>query len=103
MAKTGEYKIPFDSNGNLLHYQYGVCQLVDNYQFGTTLVLRDMAVGRSAKYLIWEDTAGRQYPMFVSCLLNAIKAGAVIKEGRMTGSFTFRKRGQNYGIRWITN
>lgn len=64
---------------------------------GVHLTLDGMRSGRSAKYVIWRDVNGRQFPMFITDLLDLITRGEVHK-GTTTETMRVVKRGQNFGI-----
>ncbi len=71
----------------------------DNYEFESVLAIDKMQRGYSAKYLIWVDEEGHTYPMFIADLIDLLKRG-VVQEGVTTPHrWTFRKRGENYGVR----
>jgi hypothetical protein len=107
MAKKKDWKVPLDKNGNLLHYarppyrSYSGTtgtEWVEPFEFDATLMLDRMETGRSAKFVWWTDIQNsKQYPMFVSELMDIIrqgcKAGGVVK-----GRWKTVKRGQNFGI-----
>jgi len=59
-----------------------------------------MRSGRSAKYLIIEDEAGRSYPMFITDFLTAVQNFDIIN-GVMDAYWTGSKRGSNYGIKVV--
>lgn len=104
MAKTGAYAIPFDKDGNQLHYcdawevRKGA-QYLDNHEFDGTLRVTGMARGRSAAYFYAEIVeTGKRVTIFCKDLMDAIP---FIDRGLIRGRFTFQKRGQNYGIRCV--
>ena len=103
MAKTGDYKIPFDRSGNQLHYAWQNSrdiEWVDNFKFRDNLRISAMRSGRSAKYTIWRDNRGHTYTMFVSDLIEMMKK-CTAQNGSVVGSWTFVKRGQNYGLKYL--
>ena len=112
MAKPGNYEIPFDSKGNLLHYpenEYdypkngGDPRVIEptwkgNFVFEDTLRLLHTMRGRSAAYFYFESqTTGKKYPMFLKDFEEVMKV-KVINKGVVSGTWTFVKRGQNYGL-----
>lgn len=104
MSKPASYQIPFDSEGNQLHYpdtwgRYGVKEWRDNHEFEGTLRVVNMARGRSAAYFIAEVVeTGKRVTLFMKDLFDAIP---FIERGLIRGRFTFQKRGMNYGIRCV--
>jgi hypothetical protein len=110
--RPGAYKVPYSRHGNLLHYaraendsyRYLNESNVDwreNEPFVTELELDRSVSGRSAKYVIWHDPEGRQFPMFVVDLVEMIKDGATVSGGKILATWMARKRGQNYGVRYF--
>lgn len=105
MVKSiGDYKVPFDDKGNLLHYateRYGPSgdNWLDNQPFQAELEIDSMRSGRSAKYVIWKDRfSDRRFPMFLVDLLELIKL-ATVSQGRTPNlTWVVRKRGQNFGL-----
>ena len=110
MAKM--FKIPFHKNGNQLHYP-DVFQTynknkeivtidnsiwVDNYEFDDVLTYIEFDRGRSSAYFIWSSKSGKKFTMFLIDLHDAIKH---LVDGKLTGTFTFCKRGTNYGVKLL--
>lgn len=60
-----------------------------------------MEQGRSAKYLMLTDENGYRYSMFVKDLLTIVQGTVNIVEGKLSGTWTFAKRGTNYGIKFV--
>lgn len=106
MSKTGEYLIPFDKEGNQLHwanpYEEDLAAWRPNHEFNATLTFEGIHSGRSAKYLSLTDEKGHKYTMFVADLLDLIKRG-MVNHGRASERWTFIKRGQNYGVRMVSH
>ena len=121
-----ELFIPFDRNGNLLDYSYRglsteeeeICKrdgkvehfwgrddtlrevFVPNFEFEDTLIFEGFSRGRSSvKAHFKSQFTGKKYEMFISDLGDVIKANYFIT--KLSGRFTFVKRGQNYGIRLL--
>jgi hypothetical protein len=102
--KVGDYEIPFDSEGNQLHFadvrnRWG--PRVDwrqNDPFDDRLTFMSFSRGRSAAYMHFERANGKTVCMFLTDLADAIPhmAGGVIE-----GRFQFTKRGTNYGVRLL--
>lgn len=100
--------VPVDKDGNWLHYpSYEHSDWEDVKPFWAVLRVDGLRTGRSAKYLILEDTVtNKQYPMFVSDLVKGIQQGALDVdgnggEGYLTALWTASKRGANYGIKAV--
>lgn len=71
---------------------------VENFTFHDTLVFIDVVRrGKSIAYVM-ERTDGALVSMFLSDFTDII---AHLNCGRVTGSFTFTKKGQNYGCRLV--
>jgi hypothetical protein len=110
LTKPGEYKVPYDARGNLLHYacidkyfneDNSTTQLRDNAVFLASMEIQEgITRGRSAKYVHLKDVeSGALYPMFVVDLVDAISRGSV-RQGIFPATYwRVQKRGQNYGIR----
>lgn len=107
VRRPGQYRVPYDRAGNLMHYaseRYasespGQVDWRANEPFHADLQLLDeMGTGRSAKYLWWRDVAtGLRYPMFVVDLVDLVRHGA-IEYGQVLDDWAVRKRGTNYGL-----
>lgn len=118
MKKTGDYKIPWgynyqyeqiepqyypenwhewveDENGEGHSYVHEP-EMRDNTPFIDTLECIDYGRGRSAAYFRFKSLlTGIHYYMFLSDLMAIIP---LMQEGRISGTFKFAKKGQNYGI-----
>lgn len=99
LAKN-EYKIPFDHDGNQLHYpDYKRFEMRDNYVFEDTLEFRDYSRGRSAAYFNFaKESDGREVTVFLKDFCEIVK---YMINGKITGKFTFTKRGENYGCKLV--
>lgn len=101
MAK-GEYKIPFDGDGNQLHYPEKWCQgglhWHDNAPFATTLTYDGYSRGRSAAYFDFKDRHGKSVVVFLKDFETMVPH---MVNGGITGTFQFTKRGQNYGCQLV--
>ncbi|MEU4155226.1 hypothetical protein [Actinoplanes sp. NPDC026670] len=109
--KTSVTEVPYDERGNLLFYverdggysylegdPYRVAYTMrPNVTFDATLTIDSMRTGQSAKYLIWRDTDGHHYPMFITDL-TAMLPLVDVRRGVVSGTWIVRKKGQNYGI-----
>lgn len=100
---------PYDERGNLMHYarpadRGGYHQAAEwrpGEEFTATLVMDHSISGMSAKYFMWKDCfAVRWYPMFATDLVDLTQQGEITR-GVTTAVWTPRKRGQNFGIRFL--
>lgn len=107
--KDTDYLIPFDDDGNLMSYpakRYSrngiwVPTMKENYVFEATLTYAGFDNGiRSAHRVIWKDSEGHTYPMFISQLGPALETHGM-QGNTMTGRWTFMKQGENYSIRAV--
>lgn len=100
----GKYKIPFSENGSLMHFAdqtfYKAAEWRDNYTFEATLEYVGLRRGRSAACFVVKDRNGCKYSMFMKDMEGVILKGQ-ITEGEMFGTWTFTKRGSNYGIQYV--
>jgi hypothetical protein len=98
MAKPGNYPIPFDSEGNQLHYNesWRGGEMRPNFEFDDTLTYEGFSRGRSAAYVLFRRSNGKKVTMFLKELDELMPR---LCGGHVTGRFTFTKRGTNYGVR----
>lgn len=110
MGRNGNYPIPFDSEGNQQHYPEPSYERVPggdrtiridpemrpNFEFDDTLTYEGFSRGRSAAYVLFKRSDGKQVTMFLKELDELMPR---MCGGQVTGRFTFIKRGQNYGVR----
>ncbi len=68
---------------------------VDNYIFEDTLTYSGYARGRSAAYFKFARSDGHEIIMF---LVDLEKVIPFMVKGKVTGKFTFCKRGANFGL-----
>lgn len=102
MAKTGDYKVPFDQAGNQLHWadpngnwpRDVVWE--QNAPFEDVLTYKGYARGRSAAYLEFERQRGTTVGVFLS---DFDKIAPLMVRGRIEGTFIFAKKGQNFGCK----
>ena len=119
-----ELFVPFDKNGNLLDYSWNgitekekeICKrdgkvehfwgrdntlhevFVPNFEFEDTLIFKHFSRGRSSVKAHFESqNTGKKYEMFISDLEDVILNNS-LTNGRVSGKFTFVKKGQNYGV-----
>lgn len=122
-AKKWQYDIPFDRDGNQQDYpqewyvptgevkkaqyppfpEYPVTRAEGpiwkpNCEFDDTLTLVGYGRGRSSITFDFKRTDGTKVSMFVSDFYEAVFKMA---EGKITGRFTFIKKGQNYGCKMV--
>lgn len=99
--KTGDYQIPFQ-DGNQIDYEiyWGKpFEMVDNFVFEDTLTYTNYGKGRSAiTFYFTRESNGKEVTMFASNLSEVIPR---FVNGKLTGQFTFCKKGQNYGCRML--
>lgn len=103
-AKSKVTEAPYTDSGSLMHYvetRYGQQpNWLPNDPFTATLWLVETRRGRSAAYFIWRAGDGREYPMFISDMLQLVKSGVTIRPGGAVSTrWVVTKRGSNYGIR----
>jgi len=73
---------------------------VQNHMWSDTMVLDGLERGRSAAhFIIYSEVSGKRYYMFMKDMVDMIK-NHTIENGRISGCFTYAKRGQNYGIKY---
>jgi hypothetical protein len=98
-------KIPFDKGGNLLNYYpgYGEVVWVDNFENHFNFQLEGYGRGRSSVTFDFKckDT-GAAYSMFVSDMVDMLLK-IKLDHGAVSGWFTFCKKGQNYGLVFISD
>ena len=94
-------QVPFDTEGNQMHHPYGFGELKeyrDNYEFFTTLTFSYFCRGCSAAYAKFRSASGMGCTMFLKEFEEVIP---YLKNGSITGTFTFCKHGQNFGVKLI--
>lgn len=105
MAKRGDYQIPFSRhNGEMLHYDARphdgdkYVRWEDNHVFTTTLTFTRWQRGRSAAHaLMTRDDNGQEVVVFLTDFTDMLQH---MVRGRVASrSFTYTKRGANYGVR----
>jgi len=109
-----DQSVPFTEEGTLLTYVYAPgtegtpagasyprkpATWKENFTFKAALKLEDIVRGRSAARFLWSDKDGHKYEMFMTDMAGLVKSGAVIESGRCEATWTFTKKGQNYGIK----
>lgn len=100
------YQIPFclDKHGCEIMqsypetYSFGF-KWKDNYVFQANLDIVEFGRGRSSAVFYLEDkVSGSRYSMFMSDMLDVLK-NCNIQQGKVSGSWTFCKKGSNYGLK----
>jgi hypothetical protein len=101
-------KVPFDDRGNLLTYPQSFYRgnervypvWLDNLEFETKMTVTSFTRGRSSAIFILKNGQGREHPMFLKDLYEMLLSTTIIN-GEIYGTWTFCKRGQNYGLQWV--
>lgn len=70
-----------------------------NEEIELTLYYGGYTRGRSAVTFYWVDANGHEYPMFIKDFEDMMLRVDTIKPAK--GIFTYVKRGQNYGIKFV--
>ncbi len=72
---------------------------VANHMWSDTINVVGMERGQSAAhFVVKSEVSGKTYYMFMKDLLNMILK-TTIENGRVSGCFTYIKRGKNYGLK----
>lgn len=112
--KKGDYRIPYNpetgdiydyaqfKEGDALPpYYQDKYAWMDNHEFEDTMQFTSYYRGRSAAGLCLKSLAtGVCYSMFMTDF-NDVLASCNILKGVVSGTWTFCKRGQNYGIKMV--
>ena len=99
------WKIPMKDDGTVSYWDMGETSLerhgyhyVDNFEWSDTLEYECFGRGTSAAHLYFKSTiTGKSYQMFLKDFEDIVK---LLVDGKVTGKWTFCKRGQNYGIKY---
>lgn len=107
-VKIGDYDIPFDRNGNQMHYAEvlwpDVANRRDGISFKPNAVFTDVLTfvgferGRSAAYAKFTRSNQREVVVFLRDLEDMLP---LMRDGKVGGEFAFCKRGQNYGCKAV--
>lgn len=115
VKKVGKYEIPFDKDGNQMHYPEltwdGTCdgngKLISthpetrpNHPFTDTLTFSGSERGRSAAYFKFARENGKTVCFFMKEMEEIIP---LLVHGKITGTFQHVKRGQNFGTALVTS
>ena len=106
MAITSEVRqAPFKKDGGLWNFppiQKDNLVWEDIEEWDAELKMVGYNRGRSAAFFLWVDIEDNtSYPMFLTDMSEAIQK-SVIAHGTIDGRWTVVKRGQNYGIKLIS-
>lgn len=96
MAKK-PYQIPFDTAGNQQSYLSSGAIMKDNFVFEETMTYRGYDRGRSSATLLFMDSKGKHYSMFLSDF-DALMRKKGLTGDTVKGRWTFVKKGMNYGL-----
>lgn len=106
MGDINNIKVPFDVDGNVLHSdntRWGSPphEWRDNYIFSDTLQFMKFHNMKTSVHAEFKSLCdNREYVMFLSELERCIRLD-VISNTRITGQFTFVKRGTNYSVSYV--
>lgn len=95
-------KIPFDKNG-MQQYPWEWADSFhweDNRIFSTTMTFHSYSRGRSAAGFNFKDENDRNYYMFLTDISDMIRE-VTLDHGKVSGKWTFVKRGTNYGVKYL--
>lgn len=106
-SRPGRYQVPW-VHGNLLWSLVNpwadpaTIEWRPNEPFQARLCIEGLPVFQSkATYSWWYDAEGRKYPMLFVELLLALKNGAPVAGGWLSGAWDVRKVGANYSLRYL--
>lgn len=93
-----QIKVPFwKDTGNHCVYPYSQTNLVDNYEFTTTLIYNGYKQSRSGLHIKWLDETGKEYisseMLLDQVLIGRFPFSKVETKLAITGTFTFKKQG----------
>ncbi len=71
---------------------------VENRVFDETLTYTGYGRGRSSAVFYFEDSTGATYQMFMTDMDHLLSSKNLI-DGKVTGTWTYCKRGKNFGIK----
>ncbi|WP_329405481.1 hypothetical protein OG563_26835 [Nocardia vinacea] len=102
MTRKPLAEVPYSTvTGDMEAYPGRHSEWRPNTPFAATMHIVDMHRGRSAARFVAEDENGTEYPMFMSELLAIVQKHTIV-EGTVQGRWIGCKRGENYGIRLIS-
>lgn len=91
--------VPYDKHGNMLHYPTRDSVPKDGQPFDASMTLVSMERGRSAAFFWFKDELGHTFPMFMTDLTNLLKGPGIVYGKTSHITWTYSKRGTNYGIK----
>jgi hypothetical protein len=105
------FQVPFSKSGNMLFRLYDrsesgvlptgeydiIAILKDNFYFISKLTIVGMRQGK----ILLSNTYGRTFMMFPTEFVSLCKRGGIGTDGLIEGVFTFTKRSDRYGIKWL--
>lgn len=95
--------VPFDDDGNQMYYKFyrrGNEGCRQNFEFNDTLSFNSIERGRSAAHFIFKrKSTGKTVTVFLKDFVDFLPH---LVCGSVSGTFTFCKRGENFGCRIIT-
>lgn len=96
------WQVPF-ANGEPLRWGYGGSQTEwrDNFTFRQTFTFVGFERGRSAAHALLKGEDGREFVCFLVDFAPLVRRGLFDQDGKVSGLWTFTKKGQNYGIRRV--
>jgi len=104
--KIADIEIPFSiKTKELISYVgWNTTDIIwkQNYTFEKILTASDMSRGQSSATFTLVDDEGLEHNMFMKDMLTMVQ-NAKIEYGKINAVWTFIKRGQNYGIRFLEN
>ena len=75
-------------------------EFVENRKFKETLTYIGYSRGRSSAVFLFKDSTGAKYQMFMTDMDDMLRSKDIV-DGKITGTWTYVKRGRNFGIRLI--
>lgn len=100
------WKLLMGEDGNVAYWDGGArfaetygYKYVDNFEWDDILEYENFGRGTSAAHLYFKSTlTGKSYQMFLKDFENIVKR---LVDGKVSGKWTFCKRGQNYGVKFL--
>jgi hypothetical protein len=80
------------------HYYKDNFEMIKNKVFEETLTYAGYGRGRSSAVFYFKDSTGADYQMFMTDMDDLLKSKDILN-GQVAATWTFCKRGQNYGIK----
>ncbi len=98
------YKIPFDDQGNMWmnsQYVYDTSNTKDNYTFSETMTITEYPKTKyGSRQFELTDSKDKTYSMFMHDAFEMIAKNTIVK-GQISGTWTFIRKGANYGLLFI--